>query len=216
MVPLMWEASKTAQTKAILKNGWTPVLAAMAISSMGGKILNVAIQHFPDMASYQPVINGVAGNLVAVHASRIGTSLHKRYSPGVLPPDLEPRRLLSPANTFGTKTWDIENHTQTSRTLVTLVVPGHLMFNALIYILQEPGSTSERSFGFYLLYLGLCLLQVALLLHTSNVLVHWLWKQGIDPDNAAVPYLTALGDLLGGAFLALTFFLAQDWEQGEK
>ncbi len=42
------------------------VLCAMAISSAGGKILESAIVVYPDMASYQPVINGVAGNLVGL------------------------------------------------------------------------------------------------------------------------------------------------------
>jgi len=29
----------------------------------------------------------------------------------------------------------------------------------------------------------------------------------VDPDNSAIPYLTALGDLLGGGLLALAFEL---------
>ncbi|CAK5108441.1 unnamed protein product [Meloidogyne enterolobii] len=33
----------------------------------------------------------------------------------------------------------------------------------------------------------------------------WIWKQ--NPDNAAIPYLTALGDLLGTAFLYAAFCL---------
>jgi solute carrier family 41 len=31
--------------------------------------------------------------------------------------------------------------------------------------------------------------------------------QKIDPDNSAIPYLTALGDLLGTALLALAFLV---------
>ena len=34
------------------------------------------------------------------------------------------------------------------------------------------------------------------------VLIYILWSKGIDPDNAAIPYLTSLGDLLGGVLLA--------------
>ncbi len=41
----------------------------------------------------------------------------------------------------------------------------------------------------------------------ASILVHWLWSKAIDPDNAAIPYLTSLGDLLGGALLALSFHL---------
>jgi len=48
-------------------------------------------------------------------------------------------------------------------------------------------------------------LQVAFLLYVCRVMVFWMWKRGMDPDNSAIPYLTALGDLLGGAFLGLAF-----------
>ncbi len=54
------------------------VLAAMAISSSGGKILEGAIRTFPDIASYQIVINGIAGNLVStINAEFICKSVHK-------------------------------------------------------------------------------------------------------------------------------------------
>ena len=39
--------------KLALANGWTPVLTAMAVSSLGGKILNSAIVSFPDISSLQ-------------------------------------------------------------------------------------------------------------------------------------------------------------------
>lgn len=32
-----------------------------------------------------------------------------------------------------------------------------------------------------------------------------MWQKGDDPDNFAIPYLTAIGDLLGTAFLAIAF-----------
>jgi solute carrier family 41 len=45
------------------------------------------------------------------------------------------------------------------------------------------------------------------LFQIASALVHWLWSKAIDPDNAAIPYLTSLGDLLGGALLAGAFHL---------
>ena len=65
-------------------------------------------------------------------------------------------------------------------------------------------------------------LEVGVLLHLASCMVHRMWRRGEvggiirltklfgisapqDPDNAAIPYLTALGDLLGGAFLAAVF-----------
>ncbi len=34
-------------------------------------------------------------------------------------------------------------------------------------------------------------------------------RSGVDPDSAAIPYLTAAGDLLGGAFLAAVFTITK-------
>ena len=76
-------AGASPHTRPILVQGWSPVLAAMVISSMGGKILNTVIARctsagcrsfittnyigrYPDIAVFQPVINGVAGNLVGI------------------------------------------------------------------------------------------------------------------------------------------------------
>jgi len=48
---------------------------------------------------------------------------------------------------------------------------------------------------------------VTLLLFVGNWMVHWMWKMGNDPDNFTIPYLTALGDLLGTALLACAFHI---------
>lgn len=44
-----------------------------------------------------------------------------------------------------------------------------------------------------------------LLLYIAHIIVHAMWKWKIDPDNSSIPYLTALGDLLGSSLLALAF-----------
>ena len=54
--------------------------------------------------------------------------------------------------------------------------------------------------------------QVSLLLHLASVLVHCMWSRATDPDNSAIPYLTATGDLLGGALLAAVFLIIQSVE----
>lgn len=57
-------------------------------------------------------------------------------------------------------------------------------------------------------------LQVAFLLYSAHIMVHWMWVKRIDPDNSAIPYLTALGDLLGTALLAASFSIL--YEIGDK
>jgi solute carrier family 41 len=39
------------------------------------------------------------------------------------------------------------------------------------------------------------------------MLIHLMWKKKKDPDNAAIPYLTAVGDLIGSVFLGLAFVI---------
>lgn len=36
-------------------------------------------------------------------------------------------------------------------------------------------------------------------------MIHAMWKYKVDPDNSAIPFLTALGDLFGSCLLAIAF-----------
>jgi solute carrier family 41 len=51
----------------------------------------------------------------------------------------------------------------------------------------------------------LFLLQVAILLYLAYVITYYFWSRNVDPDNSAIPYLTALGDLLGVMLLGITY-----------
>ena len=77
MPACVYAVTRNKETTKVLYTGWTPVIVAMSISSMGGLILNKAVAKFSGIAVFQPVFNGVGGNLVAVQASRISTYLHK-------------------------------------------------------------------------------------------------------------------------------------------
>lgn len=97
----------------------------------------------------------------------------------------------------------LDGHARTSRVLMLLVIPGHLIFTYTIYYVKA-GHTS-LTLTFVCVYLFAAILQVALLLYIARILIHWMWTREIDPDNSAIPYLTALGDLLGTALLAIAF-----------
>lgn len=175
-----YAAAKNHFTKQVLDEGWSPVISAMVISSVGGLILDYTVSSYKGIAVFQLVINGVGGNMAAVHASRLSTCLH---TGGVVGPVLG----------------------KTTKLLLLMVVPGHLIFTYTISYLQA-GHTSLTPV-FIMVYMCAAITQVLLLLTISHYLVLWMWKWGIDPDNSAIPYLTALGDLLGTAFLGLAFQL---------
>lgn len=53
--------------------------------SLGGMILDQAVDNFSGFVVFQPIVNGIGGNLVSVQASRISTMLHRGSLPGILP-----------------------------------------------------------------------------------------------------------------------------------
>ena len=77
------------------------------------------------MASYQPIINGVAGNLVGVQASRLSTALHQNQK---------------------NKSQKSEENEGTEKLLLAMVIPGHLIFNMILAALI-PGTTNYILLG---------------------------------------------------------------------
>ncbi|CAK9820011.1 Solute carrier family 41 member 1 [Anthophora plagiata] len=189
-------AARNPFTKEILDYGWAPVICAMLISSVGGLILDYTISSYKGIAVFQLVINGVGGNLAAVQASRISTSLHKDRPSSI---QQIPVVRFSLFHAFCAK----GGHARTARVLLTMVIPGHLIFGYTISYLQA-GHTSFTPI-FLIIYLTAALLQVILLLYITRLMVVWMWRRGIDPDSSAIPYLTAAGDLIGTALLGIAF-----------
>ncbi|XP_024126766.1 solute carrier family 41 member 1 isoform X2 [Oryzias melastigma] len=192
-------ASHSPPIREVLKSGWQPVIVAMFISSIGGLILNKTVTDpdFEGMAMFTTVINGVGGNLVAIQASRMSTSLHSCSVPG----HLQFRMTSGPCVTF----CSADVNSRSARILAFLAVPGHLVFLYTVHLLQ--GGHVAMTPTFILCYLSAAFLQVLVLLITARCMVGWLWRRGLDPDNYSIPYLTALGDLLGTGLLALSFRL---------
>ncbi|XP_053974237.1 solute carrier family 41 member 1-like isoform X1 [Hylaeus anthracinus] len=198
----VWIAKRNKYTNDVLYFGWTPVMIAMLISSCGGLILEFMVSRFENLTVFQPVINGVGGNLVAVQASRISTALHKQAELGTLlipPGHTHPVIFITPiANFFGKGI-----HARTTRVLMAMVIPGHIIFIYMINYMKD-GETSLTPL-FVFVYLCAAMLQVAALLYIAYIMIHWMWKRKIDPDNSAIPYLTSMGDLLGISLLAIAF-----------
>uniref|UniRef100_A0A8B9KAG8 Solute carrier family 41 member n=1 Tax=Astyanax mexicanus TaxID=7994 RepID=A0A8B9KAG8_ASTMX len=194
-------ARRSLQIREVLRSGWQPVIVAMSISSFGGLILDKTVSdpNFEGMAVFTPVINGVGGNLVAIQASRISTYLHFWSIPGVLPYKMR-QHWPNPCITFFSAV-----NSKSARVLFLLVVPGHLVFLFAIKTLQ--GGHAAITLPFTCCYLCAALLQVGILLYVADLIVRLMWRKGLDPDNFSIPYLTALGDLLGTGFLALCFHL---------
>ncbi|XP_069085109.1 solute carrier family 41 member 2 isoform X1 [Pleurodeles waltl] len=192
-------ASKHPATRIVLHSGWEPVITAMLISSIGGLILDTTVSdpNLVGIVVYTPVINGIGGNLVAIQASRISTYLHLHNIPGELPE--EAKGCYHPCKTF----YGTGVNNKSAQVLLLFVIPGHLIFLYTIHLMKS-GHTSLTPI-FIAVFLFAALLQVITLLWVADWMVHHIWRKGKDPDSFCIPYLTALGDLLGTALLALSF-----------
>ncbi|XP_029018942.1 solute carrier family 41 member 2 [Betta splendens] len=192
-------SSKHPASRTLLYSGWEPVITAMVISSIGGLILDKTVSD-PNLAGivvYTPVVNGIGGNLVAIQSSRISTYLHFHCAPGEVPD--KAKGCYHPCRTF----WGTGANHRSAQVLLLLVVPGHLIFLYTIHLLKSGHTTLTTIFTS--VYLAAALLQVFLLLCIADWMVYSMWRNGKDPDSFSIPYLTAIGDLLGTALLALSF-----------
>ncbi|XP_072945952.1 solute carrier family 41 member 2 isoform X2 [Epargyreus clarus] len=186
-------------TKTVLTTGWTPVISALFISGIGGIVLDQAVDRFTGYEVFQPIVNGIGGNLVCVQSSRLATHLHQTAIPGILP---ENTRIVEwPWKTlfFGTAAAKV------ARMLIVLAVFGQIIFMIVADFVYQGFVSIQVAFG--ITYVICSILQVMVLLYLAYILIHFMWKKKKDPDNAAIPYLTALGDLLGSIFLGLAFVI---------
>lgn len=192
---------KNKYTRSVLKTGWTPVLSALFISGLGGLVLDQAVGVFNGFAIFQPIINGIGGNLVSVQASRMSTMLHQTSLLGILPP--HSKLLVSP----WTALFKGAPYAKTARILIGMAVPGQLVFIFTADYIKWGYSTLH--IYFVVSYLTVAVLQVMLLLYTAHIIIHAMWRYKIDPDNSAIPYLTSFGDLSGSVLLAGAFLMLQ-------
>lgn len=205
MLPVWFCVARTnPYTSNVITKGWTPIVIAVFISACGGFILEYGKSRFNRLPVFQPVINGVGGNLVAVQASRLSTSLHRHGKPGQLPANF--KLFTGPTELFLSKNYD--TNLTTARLLLLMSVPAHLLYFFVIRFIENESGTVTVTVTFLSLYMGMAVIQVGILLYLSQNLVTLLWRFSIDPDNYSTPLLTATGDLLGCAFLLVVFVIA--------
>lgn len=91
-----------------------------------------------------------------------------------------------------------------ARLLLGLAIPSHFLF---LLVTEAINRTYFLTAPFLSIYLTVGIIHVVLLLQLAYNFVHWLWKVGVNPDNSAIPFLTAFADLIGSVLLATAFSL---------
>lgn len=161
-------------------------------------MLKGAVENFSGFVVFQPIINGVGGNLVTVQASRISTKLYQTAELGDLPPGGRifewPWRVLFHGTPYA----------KSACILIILSVPGQVIFIFLADFIHQ--STITIGFFFVVSYMAITLVQIMILLLIAHTIIHAFWRFKIDPDTASIPYLTSISDLLGSSLLLGAFY----------
>ena len=89
-----------------------------------------------------------------------------------------------------------------ARLLLFMALPAHVLF---LLVTEWFNENYYFTPAFITIYLGVCFFQVTFLLQLAYNFVHWLWRVGVNPDNSAIPFLTAFADLIGAVLLASAF-----------
>lgn len=195
-------ARRHPTSRKVLTVGWWPIILAMIVSSVGGYILDLAVTHFSGLAVFQPVINGVNGNLAAIHASRLSTLFAQRSELG-RHPDHDKHHCVDPF----TGLCSSNRQARVSQLLLLLSVPGHVLFVLLIFLISD--AHVRLTAGLVLSYLAASLVLLTVLLYFARCGAYWMWRRKIDPDNALIPLLTGFGDLCGTGLLLLAFLFLE-------
>lgn len=145
---------------------------------LGGLVLDAAVGVYDGFVVFQPIINGIGGNLVSVQASKISTMLHQSSILGIIPPHTNvfelPWRAL-----FNGGSWSFDNpkkknvseinydffvlvavpYAKSARILILMSIPGQVLFIFVADYIHMSSSTIGVPFIFS--YLTVSLIQVS-------------------------------------------------------
>lgn len=93
-----------------------------------------------------------------------------------------------------------------ARLLLLMLIPAHTIYFFVIWLLSTT-SHVIITWQFYTVYIGLCLIQVFILLTICEPFMTWLMSRNMDPDVFGISILMAVADLAGTICLTLAFFM---------
>ncbi|KAI5118321.1 hypothetical protein M0805_006604 [Coniferiporia weirii] len=181
--------SRNNYVRALIKQGWTPLFGAMAVSTATGIILDVFVSRYSGFALLAVIISGLPGAVGSVAISRISTTLHAATM------------VILPANGHKHDAPPQPSRKLVMTTLFLITIPIEVVFLSLLRAvgwLTLPVIFIVCSIFFF------CVTVLASLWF-SQVLTAFLWKRDRDPDMYAMPVHSSVVDLVGQLLLVLCF-----------
>lgn len=175
-------------SRPLIRDGWTPLIIAMAIESGTGIVLDWYVGRYRGFGLLAVVMTGLPGSVGAVFVSRLGTELHQSENHPSKNPD---------SNENG-------NPKLVSFTLFAVGLP--VLLSYLLFVWSA--GWLPLPFGFVALFVGVFGITVAAALVLAYYLTHLFWRRGLDPDAYCLPVHSALVDLIGQLLLVACYEMA--------
>nr|XP_027202658.1 solute carrier family 41 member 2-like isoform X1 [Dermatophagoides pteronyssinus] len=217
---LAWFTCRDESNKKILlgMGAWLPILLSMLIAFVSGFVLRFGAVAFNFMSLFQPLINGVGGNLAAITTSRYSTELHKQKAKETIVNNIEQQERSTELSSITSSLKSVMSNTMHSflrlndnrnkliLLYILMAIVVHLFYGILAPIIHTTDH-HRITWLFYIFYIPATILQVFLLLILTRFFVDFVWWLKCDPDTSAIPILTSMGDILGTVFLYCVFIL---------
>ncbi|KAL7282933.1 hypothetical protein ACG7TL_002351 [Trametes sanguinea] len=186
---------RNEHVKHLLKEGWSPLFVAMAISSGTGIVLDTFVERYSGFALLAVVIAGLPGGVSSIFVSRLSTALHAATSKAA--------SLVSAVQEL-----QHDKHHPSPRlvmiTLIAVSLPIEIIFLTAVSLL----GWIHLPLLFIVLQVLFFLVAITISLLIARVTTTFLWKRGLDPDMYALPFQSALTDLVGQLLLVACYEVA--------
>ncbi|KAH9961667.1 hypothetical protein BGW80DRAFT_1547344 [Lactifluus volemus] len=183
---------KNERVRPLLKDGWTPLLGAMVISSASGIVLDLFVTRYDGYALLAVAFGGIPGGTGSIFVSRLSTGLHAMAS--------------AIGNPAGTITWG--SHEPTPRVVFIVLLLVAAPVGLIYFVVLRLFSWLAAPFAFSMLALFFLCIGITISLVVGFYLTNYLWAGGYDPDIYALPIHSAIMDLSGQILLVSCFELA--------
>ncbi|KAI0355089.1 hypothetical protein OH77DRAFT_1425148 [Trametes cingulata] len=187
--------NRNEHVKHLLREGWSPLFVAMAISSGTGIVLDTFVERYSGFALLAVVIAGLPGGVSSIFVSRLSTALHAASA--------KASELVSSVQDL-----NADKHHPSPRlvmiTLIAVSVPIEIIFLSTVHLI----GWIHLPFIFIVLQVLFFLIAVTISLIIARLTTTFLWKRGFDPDMYALPFQSALTDLVGQLLLVACYEVA--------
>jgi len=199
-------ALQNEHVRPLLKEGWSPLLGAMVITSGSGIVLDLFVSRYVGYALLAVAFGGVPGGTGSIFVSRLSTAWHASVAASGTPRDNPP---LDSVEVPITQSSHPRHRHEPSPRVVMLVLLFVAMPVGLVYflILSLTGWLAT-SFAFSMLALFFLCIAITLSLVVGYFITDYLSKHEYDPDVYALPIHSAIMDLFGQVLLVSCFELA--------